>query len=520
MTDDQRQEILKTLLALVLGIGAVVLVVVLLIWAMLAGIYTGLRNLWQTWQAAHRDYYTRLATMTPDRASALHAHPQPADRLYFYGAAMYVIRTIFRRIWVATRQSADEWRDGAEDRFLDLGQRVGTAQNWGLRTWERAMTGGLYAGVRLHYLATLILLLIFTTLQALVIVIGVGISTVLIWLFRLGGSVAGVVWRSHPRCIYLNCQAEMVLPIFVCPQCGRQHDRLQPGRYGVLYRRCFCGEKLPTLDWLGRAKLKKLCPTCKRAMPAAVGRGKAIYIALVGGSTAGKTSFLNAALQELRQQARYRLPEENQIVENTVPTLENDANAAAVLLQAKGRWRVRPRLLYFYDVAGAVYGSQDKVMQQGYLNYTQAIVFVVDPLSLDLVRELYRERLSQAAIPTSRDMPEDVLGRLINTLSAFGNLQRSMPVAVVVSKADYVDLKQTLSAAEATPSGRGKRGARQEADAMDAAVQRFLREYGAASFLLQMQNHFKQVRYFSSTAGQPSSQAGEALRWLVRRLGV
>ena len=43
------------------------------------------------------------------------------------------------------------------------------------------------------------------------------------------------------------CGEKYNIPIYVCSNCGKEHKKLIPGKYGIFNRRCQCGNKMPTM---------------------------------------------------------------------------------------------------------------------------------------------------------------------------------------------------------------------------------------------------------------------------------
>lgn len=58
------------------------------------------------------------------------------------------------------------------------------------------------------------------------------------------------------------CKRRYSIPTYICPVCGAEHKALRPGRYGIFYRTCSCGTKIPSISLLGRNKLDYKCPHC------------------------------------------------------------------------------------------------------------------------------------------------------------------------------------------------------------------------------------------------------------------
>jgi len=118
--------------------------------------------------------------------------------------------------------------------------------------------------------------LIFSAIYFIILLIVLLISSILALLF-FGIEQAVILSRAgYAKCPHAKCHKPVPLPMFGCPKCGEKHDRLLPGRFGMLVRTCKCGKgRLPTLFWLGKGRLESFCPACKKPMNKALFSGNA-----------------------------------------------------------------------------------------------------------------------------------------------------------------------------------------------------------------------------------------------------
>lgn len=145
----------------------------------------------------------------------------------------------------------------------------------------------------LNVLAMLSVLIYGSIITAVVSVINIAVVFVVMAVIYLGFRSYGL-WtlyliRKHIFTACHECKEKSLIPTYICPRCGAQHTNLTPGVYGILKRRCNCGEKLPTTFFNGRKNLDAICPHCgtllsnREAVP--------ICIPIVGGRSVGKTAF-------------------------------------------------------------------------------------------------------------------------------------------------------------------------------------------------------------------------------------
>ena len=77
---------------------------------------------------------------------------------------------------------------------------------------------------------------------------------------------------------------------------------MRPSKYGVFKRKCQCGHKIPTTFFNGRQKLQAVCLRCGTLLKDG-GKHIDIVIPVVGGTSAGKTCFINMAISQIEMAA-------------------------------------------------------------------------------------------------------------------------------------------------------------------------------------------------------------------------
>ncbi len=260
-------------------------------------------------------------------------------------------------------------------------------------------------GFALSFVIFLFALLFLTicSLSLLLAMCGAGIAIFLLtfssWLFAR-------FFGIHYRCPNTYCYSEMHLPLFICGDCNRRHAFLQPNVYGVWFQRCVCGKKLPTLDWLGRAKLDRYCVSCEAPLDKEIGRGTNIDIPIIGGPAAGKTTYLVAAtasLQVLNQGSTsdYHIAFTNLYHQNnfegSLQQLQSGRKLAKTAEEAPHGYTLKiqkvgtrvPKLLFFYDAAGEAFHSRSKMFWHSYYKYIRGMIFVIDLYAIPQLKRMY-----------------------------------------------------------------------------------------------------------------------------------
>lgn len=468
--------------------------------------------------------------------------PEPAYRHYFFYKA-------FRDYEQVLCQSWDEMKEFTL-RLIETGKKCFDEDSvlftwpWGV-IYFLAMAGGMAAAVLVG--------LLFALMLGAVLVLCAGITLALAGLLRL----VEYGWMSWNRiflaCPHAECYRKMAIPIYQCPDCGSKHSRLLPGFYGLARRRCQCNTSLVTLFLFGRNQLPSECPHCHRPLNEAIGLVRNLHIPLVGGPSAGKTSFLMASMSDLYQRCldkkvELSFPEKKDqalferchrefahghSVDKTV------AETPDAFLVEVGTPSGNRGLLYVYDAAGELYQQTETLRRAEYYSYTHGVLFLLDPFSLPEVRSDFDSELRVAAnqVKPCVEEPQEVYARMISTFQqhpGWKNGLSKIPCAIVVSKSDAFRLDERIQAtAPAIVPPSSRLAAMREAisakaqDPESAAVQQWLQENGGGNLVRSVEKDFQQVRYFYCSAlgrlpdGRPSAfkpdKVLEPLTWLLEQ---
>ena len=316
-----------------------------------------------------------------------------------------------------------------------------------------------------------------------------------------GTEVAGLAVRKiRMKCPHPDCYRHIALPSYKCPR-GHEHRCLRPGVYGIFWRVCSCGMRLPTALMLKRHQLEASCPRCKRLVPRGLGSARLVHFPLIGGTSAGKSSLLTAMVAGLES-----LPQDSG------PTVEFASDASrqeyesAKKLLSSGKWPNKTsvyvpeafmfytgqgrkrRLVYLYDPRGEVFREADSVRRQQYLDSASGIIFVVDPFSVAAARDLppADEQIVRDARPSAED-PQATYARTSGELGVrLGRRQARTPVAVIATKIDAVLQTQGMP----RPS---------QPDDTES-VEAWLKEIGLRNLTASLTHDFGAVRYWAASA--------------------
>jgi hypothetical protein len=335
----------------------------------------------------------------------------------------------------------------------------------------------------------------------LVIGVVVGVSAAcswaLIWLLRGADAVRRRVRHASYECP--TDHERFSLPVYICPGCGAEHSRLVPGRWGILKRECECGKTaLPTTVIRGRQRVPQRCPW-GHSMSGFLGFAENLPIAIVGGPSAGKSTFLAGALVEIEnpaagvslqplvesRDAYARLIDAMQL--GSPPEKTTDERRPALVAEVQGSGR--SRALYAYDLAGEVYSAEDKVRGLRFLTHSAGIVMLIDPFSIRNVAEDRAEEIANhvSQILPSSEEPMRVYERLLATLKEAGAHTADMPLAVVVAKSDAFGIGTEIDDFAKTVGA-------------DTAARAWLNANGAGNLVRSIEQDFKKISWFSVSA--------------------
>ncbi|MEU7136551.1 hypothetical protein [Streptomyces sp. NPDC046261] len=464
----------------------------------------------------------------PDPRIARLGPGEPSHRAYWsrqmWLDALSAARVALHTIWF---RLTSEWLKRSAARLLQ-GRRPDTGrpgENGFTRTVLRAVAPGTAVGAAAGAaLAALVVSVALTVLGLLcggVWLLAMAAVFVLRGAERLGALARGV----RMKCPHPACYRPFPLAVHRCPDCGVPHDDLRPGRDGVLWHVCVCGQRLVTTSFTGRWRLATRCPHCDQQLPEAVGSTRVVHVPLVGGTSSGKTMLMAAMVAGLRswaQRSPLRVEYASAADRQDAGALDQQVRQAGWAHKTQGgqprafmlvvRHGRRRRLLYLYDPMGESLRDAGAVREQQYLAHADGVVLVADVLAEPQVRRALRgadaER-ADAARPADQG-PADTYQRLTGELAALTGRRGRMPVATVVTKRDVLDQITSLP----VPGAR---------------IDRWLTDIGLGALVRGLGHDFGAARYWAVSAHAATGagalegeqrRAAEPVLWLLARSGL
>lgn len=342
-----------------------------------------------------------------------------------------------------------------------------------------------------------------------------------------------------------NCQRKFALPYYRCPNCGVEHTKLIPSKYGILKRTCECGTKLPTTFFNGRQKLDAICPFCKTDIKGG-GYHINISIPVVGGPSSGKTCYINMALAELEKIADKELSFVYEHVDDGTDPLQQNLSA-----MSQGQLPIKTsdmRLVYYNfnftpkkrkiknqislcDVGGEVYSESAELKDQiGYGN-ANCFLMVIDPLSIAKFKKEVEAVESVDEYQASSKPIDEIIDILIKTIDNMrGESSKSrtdQKLAIVFTKCDIPLINSKIGDEPVKAMLADKRTKSAEFEVRNKLCEQFLIEYDEGSFVNMVRSKFDNVQYFTCSAlghnvnGDAFNSVGVAdpILWLVDKQG-
>ena len=307
---------------------------------------------------------------------------------------------------------------------------------------------------------------------------------------------------------------------YVCRSCGRRHRHLYVNRMGALYHRCACKRRIPSHFLTGRglsdqAYCSNEIGKCTQEIGRTLVTSTAVPVAIIGGSSSGKTVLMLAAvnwlLNSLPGISKAAVTFEDEMQEKDV--LRRIADLRRGMTPAKTnaeRHRaytfnvdipdIRQQTIYLFDPAGETFEDRELIEAHRFLPSTRAMIITVDPFSLRAIARRLQDRgewgrVASEVAPSTLPV-EDVISSLINALDRAGGRRGrdgrfTAPLVVMVTKTDAKTIEADIAEAVRRKSGLGVDAAR------DVGVRDWLVSAGAEPAIRLLETNFEHVCFFS-----------------------
>lgn len=254
-------------------------------------------------------------------------------------------------------------------------------------------------------------------------------------------SAVSMLWQNiflscpNPTCSVRHVGIYKRTPVYSCDQCNKPHADLWPGLRGVFFHRCeYCNNSLPTLGLWGRGRnrLERRCRVCNTPIPS--GTQPEERIALVGGPSAGKTTFLLEAARQLASadlNAHPIVSEQGKELKQGWTNLDQgilpDPTQDSITYLFTLSRPKRKTTLYFIDPPGYKFATIHDFEEQESIRYLDGLLLLVDPFTLP--------GLGHHAA-SFRDVVAATIATASRLRRSSGRRKSMVPLAVILTKAD------------------------------------------------------------------------------------
>ncbi len=457
---------------------------------------------------------------------------QPAKTSYFFGPGWQELGTFIKKFWQFNKE--------------DITKRAEKVEN-GKGIMSFSGTCNLLSCFAVILFGTLFFCLIT-----------VAVSVVLGIAFLIMYVLIGIIWLFDRIYLLKNrifvacpvCKWKYLIPTYICPGCGAKHTQLTPGKYGVFYRVCNCGQKIPTHCFTKRGRLDAECTKCKAPLKGTGSRP--LCVPIIGGRSAGKTAYITAFSYDFIEKVAPRRGLEichyndamekfykneicNDYLGGTTRMTKTEmdihqASSKAFSFIVRNKKLNPDRLIQIYDVAGESFVDNTENEEQLQYNYCHGIIFMLDPLSIPVVRNYLDNTVSEIDKSSVGTLdPDIVLDAFMNKLRQVtgrsANDVFNMPIAVVISKADIRTLNNFIGEDVVSDyMTEHDMDMKMYSVAEDKIIRQFLMSNGLASFVSNVDMKFKNNRYFKCSAIGHTRESGrynpkgvlEPMEWIFQ----
>lgn len=256
------------------------------------------------------------------------------------------------------------------------------------------------------------------------------------------------------RCV--NCYRVSDMPSFRCsnPECAEVHRDVAPGRLGIRTRICGCGETLPLTVAGATGQLSAICPFCDSALPKGSGSRRVVVVPVFGSVGVGKTQFLATSAVSLlslgeTSASPFSVVGLSSAAEDFLRVSLDEAAADRAPIKTTHLERPEgypflidrsdhPFELHLMDAAGENFVGAENSRALGYLDISETLVFLFDPLTIPEMGERLARSGTAGQVQIAQGSGSAAYGSVVDRLRDGGQSLTKKHLAVVLTKADIV----------------------------------------------------------------------------------
>lgn len=364
------------------------------------------------------------------------------------------------------------------------------------------------------------------------------------------------------RCIYATCKERKPDTVFgekrgmrVHPMKGQVFEKKE----GFSLQSLLGKDNSARCDSCGKETNKRVCPHCHFELSHDAGQIEDHIIAIIGGRATGKGHYIATlinrlenevgaqfrfALHMLGDETRERFDEDYRIPLFRKKSIIQPTQSAMVESRIKTpmvfrltlaeKQKLRAVNLSFFDSAGEDMQSLDVLSTEArYICFAAGIIFLLDPLQIDAVRQLLPERILPERDPEVE--PTYIVQRLRELFERQFNLPPTKkiktPVMFVLSKADMLlPIIDPGSALRMTGEHFGSLNL-SDSQTVHTEVWNYLQNWMGSNFTNLVDTHFENYRFaaISSLGRAPDGSKIDAINsirvedpflWILYKIGL
>lgn len=290
----------------------------------------------------------------------------------------------------------------------------------------------------------------------------------------------------------------------------------------------------------GSTTYTKVCPSCHNKLPESTLLGKDMIISVVGSRDTGKSHFVGVIINELIERisvkfggamegfddtmSRYKAGayqrlyldmQKLDLTKSSVQDVNNGAYRPLIFtLKLKHKTFFRERIdsftLVFFDTAGEDLNDEDTMSTVNkYICKSAGIIFLLDPMQIPAVRnQLDGDVVARASSVDWKQAArsDDIMSRVSKLIRNDRNMKAEqkidIPVAAVFSKFDAIAplIPEGSTILEPSPHCSEKVFDLSDWHNVDSEIKSLLTEWGAESFMSQVDVNYTNYSYFAVSA--------------------
>ncbi len=290
----------------------------------------------------------------------------------------------------------------------------------------------------------------------------------------------------------------------------------------------------------GEVSKNWVCPSCHNKIPEATLLGKDMIISVVGARDTGKSHFVGVIINELIERisvrfggamegfddsmSRYKAGpyqrlymdmQKLDLTKSSIQDVNNDAYRPLIFtlkLKHKGLLgdQIESFTLVFFDTAGEDLNDEDTMSTVNkYICKSAGIIFLLDPMQIPAVRnQLDDDTVKRASSVDWKQATrsDDIMTRVSKLIRNDRNMKSEqkidIPVAAVFSKFDAIAslVPEGCTVLEPSPHCSEKAFDMTDWHNVDGEIKSLLTEWGAESFMAQVDVNYTNCSYFAVSA--------------------